>query len=78
MQLPFHSRLDATGFETASDSDVSRRTWSELRKWRENPDYILLYESTDCFRIIPKRLLGAPGQLEEARRVLEQHLGPAA
>jgi hypothetical protein len=78
LQLPFRSRLDATGFETESDRDVSRRAWADLRTWREDADYILLYETTDCFRIIPKRCLNAPGQLEEARRLLTEHLGPAA
>ena len=76
-QAPFRSRLDAVGFETASDADVNRRPWSELRKWREDSEFILLYESTDLFRIIPKRLLQEPGQLEEARRMLLEHLGPA-
>jgi YcxB-like protein len=78
MQMPFRTRLDANGFETASDGDMSRRAWSELRLWREDADYILLYESTDCFRIIPKRFLQAPGQLEDARRLLTEQLGPAA
>jgi hypothetical protein len=78
VQAPFRSRLDESGFETLSESDVSRRSWSELRKWREDAEYILLYESTDCFRIIPKRLLQGPEQLEEARRLLVERLGPAA
>jgi hypothetical protein len=77
VRAPFRSRLDATGFETSSESDSSRRPWAELQRWRENAEYILLYESSDSFRIIPKRLLQGPGQLEEARQLLTLHLGPA-
>ena len=76
--VTFHSRFDETGFRTTSAMYDDRRAWTDLVRWAEDQNYILLYEADYVFRTIPKRVLGDDTRVAQLRQLLTTHLGPAA
>jgi hypothetical protein len=74
--LPFHSRIDDSGFETHYGKDTNYRNWNEFTGWYEADKYFVLTENVG-YRIIPKRVLKNIDQLSELRLVLQKHLGNA-
>ncbi len=77
-RIAFHSRFDETGFRTTSAIYDDHREWTDLVRWVQDENYILLYEADDLFRTIPKRLLDADARLAHLGELLATHLGPAA
>jgi hypothetical protein len=73
---PFVTRVSEVGLSTVQGADSSSRRWSDFTGWRENSDYIVLREGK-ALRIVPKRVFRSVADLEEMRRLLAAHIGPA-
>ena len=75
LQSHFASRFDDTGFRTQSDLFQDFRTWKAFQIWRETSDYFLISESKGALpRIIPKRLLKHPGDIDNLRGMLAAYI----
>ena len=71
----FRSRFDETGFWTKGSIFQDFRSWDAFRAWAETRDHVFVYESEQGWgRIIPKRLLKDPAELEALRAILAAHL----
>jgi YcxB-like protein len=77
IRADFTTRWDDTGFRTTSSQFDDRRAWKDFVRWRETAHHIFVYEGSDIFRIVPKRLLGEE-DLSRLRELLLTHLGAAA
>jgi hypothetical protein len=74
---PFHTLVDEEGFETWHGRDQQKRSWADFRAWREDREYILLYEGDDrVYRTVPKRVFASNDDLEAFRELLKRRIGP--
>ena len=72
---PFRTEVDDSGFVTVQHNDQHKRSWPEIRGWREDGNYFLLYESDDVYRVLPKRYLKNEVETEELRALLSAKIG---
>jgi hypothetical protein len=72
---PFHTAITDEGFETWHGSDNQKRSWTDFKSWRENDEYILLYESDLLYRMLPKRVFQNGIELEQFRDLLKRRIG---
>ena len=48
--------ITETRFELVTGSSSAKRDWEQIKGWKENEDYLLLYVSDRTFHIIPKKI----------------------
>jgi hypothetical protein len=74
---PASFTLQKDGYRIWNDGGESVVKWSELLKWRENKDYILLYVAPKLYHILPKRLADSGVDFTDIVDKLESKVGPA-
>lgn len=77
-KVPFGIALVEEGIRINQPDSDALLKWEYLFKWRENEEFILLYQSNRLYSIIPKRF--AAGGLDIAGLILklQEKVGPVA
>jgi hypothetical protein len=68
--------FDDAAIKTMSAQWHATMKWSFFKRWMEGPTVIVLFSSTDDFRIFPKRAFANPEQITNFRRLLESKIIP--
>jgi hypothetical protein len=69
LQKEFRVQLDEDGVEYWAQDMHSKSGWSNLLRWQESKNLILLYPNTRIFTMLPKRAF-APGEVDQLRELL--------
>jgi hypothetical protein len=64
LSAPFEMEISEQGFHIISQYGNELIPWSDLAKWSEGKDQVLLYRSDVIFHMIPKHLLAGEGDLQ--------------
>ncbi len=75
---PMRITLAGDGIAASDAQGSTRMDWAAVRGVREDPEFLLLDLGPAAILPLPLRLLGAPGQLEQARAVIARGRAGAA
>jgi hypothetical protein len=78
LQVPFRIEFSDVGVAARSETTISNHPWDHYLKWKEDPEYFLLYHSDVMFLILPKRFLDGSRASDELRELMVRKLGHAA
>ncbi len=72
-------RIEFTDDGVKTDAGIasSQMSWKAYLRFVESKDAFLLYGSSACFNIVPKRVL-QPAQVDELRALLQRNIGKEA
>ena len=74
IQEPIKVKLTDNAVCFYSRQGDSKLDWSDIKKWRENEEHILLYQAPLVYHIIPKRVADSV----ELVKALEKHVGKSS
>jgi YcxB-like protein len=69
LQKDYRVQFDEEGVEYWAQDMHSKSGWSNVLRWQESENLILLYPSTRIFTMLPKRAF-APGEVDQLRELL--------
>jgi hypothetical protein len=69
--------LQDWGLHITSVNGESRLAWDRMLKWRQSPDYVLIYIMPRLFHVVPAAVAAQGFDLARLKALLAQHLGPA-
>jgi hypothetical protein len=75
---PFTIELLGTGVEISSSHGSKHLLWKEIKDWKQNKDYLLLYPNPDVFYIIPKTVTEQGFDGRALVKALEMYVGKAS
>lgn len=73
-QEPIKIKYSENGIEFKAVSGEATLEWNRIIKWRENNNFLLLYQAPGVYHIIPKHLGEIAIKIQEA---LNKHVGKA-
>ncbi len=74
---PFNISVEPNGLRYTGTDTNSLLKWHHLMKWRENDEFVLVYQNTKLYHLIPKRLSTAGIDIKEIKRKLVETIGKA-
>ncbi len=66
--------LDENSLHFKSELGESTIEWSRINKWREDHDFLLIYQAPEIYHILPRRI---GGEIDKIREALVEHVGNA-
>jgi hypothetical protein len=78
LQRPYQLSWDDANVRTASAEGSAATPWNDFLKWREGKYTFLLYRSDMLFQMFPKRAFHDQTQIDEFRRLAQQHISARA
>ncbi len=73
-QEPVVVKLDASSLHFKSKLGDSTIEWERINRWREDSNFLLIYQAPEVYHILPKRISNEIGKIREA---LLEHVGNA-
>ena len=77
LHQPLSFKLIDSGYIVKNDSGEITVKWSDLLRWKENNEFILLYFAPKLFHMVPKKLSEKDLKISEIERKLTEQLGSA-
>jgi len=77
LHQPLRFTMTDSGYAIKSDSGEINVKWSDLLRWRENNEFILLYFAPKLFHMVPITLIEKEINISEIERKLTDQLGSA-
>ena len=74
---PVDISLEEEGLRFKDADNFSLLKWSDLMKWRENEEFVLVYQHRALYHIIPRRLQNDGFDVVSLTEKLEEAVGPA-
>lgn len=74
----FTVQLLPTGVEVTSSKGANRLLWKEIKDWKQNKDYLLLYPNPDVFYVLPKKISEQGFDGRALVQALEMYIGKAS
>jgi hypothetical protein len=71
-----HYHFDAEGVQIRDDTGHAMRPWSYYRRWQEDHDVFVLYQSDLIMELMPKRWLAGADDGDALRERLRACIGP--
>lgn len=75
---PFTAQLLPTGVEIASSHGSNLLLWKDIKDWKQNKDYLLLYPKPDVFYVLPKKISEQGFDGRALVQALELYVGKAS
>lgn len=76
-QEPFDIELEGEGLRFSGPNNDSLLKWGHLMRWRENQEFVLVYQNPRLYHIVPKRLSSDGFDIEALISNLERGVGNA-
>lgn len=76
-QEPFDIKLEGEGLRFSGPNNDSLLKWGHLMRWRENTEFVLVYQNPRLYHIIPKRLSSDGFDIEALISSLNKCVGHA-
>lgn len=76
LNLPCSLETTADGIRTTNETGSHLRRWSDIVKWREDKQLLLLFLSDVKFLMLPKRQITESGLYSSIRDELDEHAIP--
>jgi len=73
LQKDYRVQIDEDGVEYWAQDMHSKSGWSNLLRWQESKNLILLYPNTRIFTMLPKRAF-ASGEVDQLRELLARKI----
>jgi len=77
VRTPAGIALDDDGLRFRGRDFDSLLRWGQLIRWRENDEFILVYQTPRLYHIVPKRLARDGLDIDALRGALGENIGPA-
>jgi hypothetical protein len=77
LHQPLRFTVTDSGYMVKNDSGEITVKWSDLLRWRENNEFILLYFAPKLFHMVPKKLAENDLTTSEIEHELSKQLGSA-
>lgn len=78
LQDPFTVQLLATGVEINSSKASNLLLWKDIKDWKQNNHYLLLYPNPDVFYVLPKAISEQGFDGRALVQALELYVGKAS
>ncbi|HPY40698.1 MAG TPA: YcxB family protein [Thiolinea sp.] len=74
----FTVQLLPAGVEIGSSTGVNTLLWQDLKDWKQNQDYLLLYPKPEVFYILPKKISEQGFDGRALVQALERYVGKSS
>lgn len=75
---PFTVELLPTGLAISSTHASNQLLWKEIKDWKQNKDYLLVYPKPDVFYVLPKSISEQGFDGRALVKALEMYVGKAS
>lgn len=78
LQDSFTVQLLGTGVEISSSKGTNLLLWKDIKDWKQNKDYLLLYPNSEAFYVLPKTISEQGFDGRALVQALEMYVGKAS